>query len=76
MRDDPFIEFRTSQKSFDAVTGTDGRSLTLVATDVAHFHSAAHQVIALANKYGWRVTEIRHQLPGANVASITVTPAR
>jgi hypothetical protein len=35
---DPFFEFRKPQPAFESTTGSDNRSLTLVAIDVAAFH--------------------------------------
>jgi hypothetical protein len=74
MTPDPFSEFRKSQSSFDAVTGTDGRTLQLVAIDLAQFHPIAHAAIEIANRHGWRVTRL-HRV-GANIERLTVTPHR
>jgi hypothetical protein len=76
MRDDPFAQYRKSGPSFNAVTAADGRGLTLTAKDMAAFHGTAHAVIALANQHGWRVAQLRHTHPGANIASLTITPSR
>jgi hypothetical protein len=71
---DPFAEYRTPQPSFDSATGTDGRTLQLVAIDLAAFHPVADSVIALANKCGWRVTRMHRH--GPNIELLTITPHR
>ena len=49
MQPDPFSPFRQSTPAYTAETDADGRGLTLIAIDVARFHSVAHEAIAVAN---------------------------
>jgi hypothetical protein len=76
MRDDPFAQYRESGPSFNAKTAADGRGLTLTAIDVARFHGIAHKAIEIANKHGWRVAELRHSVPGANIERLVLSPRR
>ena len=76
MRNDPFAAYRNGGASYTATTGDDGRTLQLVALDLAAFHEVAHSIIAIANASGWHVAELRHSVPGGNVASLTTTPRR
>jgi hypothetical protein len=73
---DPFHEYRQSTASFTAVTGSDSRSLTLIAKKPALFHSIAHRVLTLANENGWFVVSIKRVHPGSNIREISVTPTR
>jgi hypothetical protein len=73
---DPFHEYRQSTAAFTAVTGSDGRSLTLIAKKPALFHSVAHRVLALANENGWFAVSIKRVHPGSNIREISVTPER
>ena len=74
MHDDPFSEYRTSQASFVATTGSDGRSLTLSATtDLAAFHHIANAALEIT---GWRIVTMHKSHPGANIQRLMLTPSR
>jgi hypothetical protein len=47
----------------------------LRAIDIAAFHSVANEVLALANKDGWRIRSIQRQYPGGNILQIEIAPA-
>lgn len=72
---DPFAAFRQSSPLYTAVTAADNLTLTLTAIDdVAAFHPIVHDAIAIANKHGWRIQNLRRAHPGGNIAALTISP--
>jgi hypothetical protein len=72
---DPYSNFRSSTAAYTAITGGDGRGLNLRAIDIAAFHPVANEVLALANKSGWRIRSIQRQYPSGNISQIEIAPA-
>jgi hypothetical protein len=72
MKADPFAAYRQSTSTYSAITGSDGRSLTLSGIgDAAAI--PAEQVIEIANRHAWHVRVHRHL---HTVTSLEVRPRR